>query len=129
MQRPIELFALLDYIKTIIRYQEHQYLNHEPFETIFISYSGEPIISGISRDISNGNYIEALSQIHSYEQGYSQLHNIYLSIKKDFLGMERDTTMADVISLLRDKYGVGHSEEMAILLELHAAFIQEHELT
>jgi hypothetical protein len=129
MQRPIELFALLDYIKLVIKHQEYQYLGYEPFETIFISHSDEPIISGISRDIADNRYVDALNQIHSYEQGYSQLHNIYLTIKKEFLSIGRDQLMNDSVVLLKEKYGIAHAEEMAALLELQANFIQEHEMT
>jgi hypothetical protein len=129
MQRPIELFALLDYIKLVIKYQEYRYLTHEPFETIFISYSDEPVISSINREIINNNFIDALNQIHSYEQGNSQFHNVYMSIKKDYFSMGSRHTTGDMTNLLQDKYGIMHGEEMMALLDLQASLIETHELT
>jgi hypothetical protein len=129
MQRPIELFALLDYIKVVIKYQDYDALSVEPFESIFISYSEEPVISSVNRDLMNGNFVEVLSQIHSYEQAHHEIYRIYMSIKKDFAEIGGGGTEEEITNLFQDKYGIMQPDEMAALLELQANFLHQHEYT
>jgi hypothetical protein len=128
MQRPIELFALLDYIKNVIKFRVYSYFNSEPFETIFISYSDEPIISSVNRDLSNNNFIEVLHQIHSYEQANISIYQVYLSIKTDYYALRPELLEEDAINLIQEKYGIHQVDELISLLDLLAELIEEHKL-
>lgn len=128
MNSSIELFALFDYIKLIIRYKEYRYFELQPFKGILDSYTNEIAVSNVKSAISNNDYLEALNYMYSYEKAHSYLHKVYAAIKNDFFSLEDPHSEKDAMDLLQDKYGILQCEQIIALLELQIQLIQEHQL-
>ncbi len=129
MQRPIEILTLLDYVKLVLKHEAYESFNNEPFETILISYSEQPVVSEIIKHLNHKNFEEVLSLIISYEKTHSQLKLVYHSIKKDYFNLTKKNAYKAMRDLLQDKYGIMECDEMIALLDLQAHFIAEHEYT
>lgn len=127
MLRQIELFGLIDYLKIVLQHKEYSYLNSEPFETIFISYTGEPIISELDSHLTNGNYAEALSVIQLYEDENPKMLKVFETIKQDYFALEPMHSFEDIAGIFEEKYGIPEGEELVALLNMQSKFIEEHE--
>lgn len=127
MHRMMELFAIMDYIKMALEHKDYAYLNSEPFETIYISWSGNEEIAGLDELLTSGKYREALERIDQFRRTHQELYRIYLAIKRDYQMMSFAFSTEDILLKIKDKYGVPDGEELLTLLRIQESFLEEHE--
>lgn len=127
MQRMMEMFAIMDYIKMAVEHKDYTYLNTEPFATIFDTWSGIDVFTDIDKVIQAGDYQKAVEEIEDFERKRQNLYRIYQSIRRDHQNLNRVYSSEDILQKIKEKFGIPDGEELMTLLHLQQTFLEEHE--
>jgi len=122
----LELIALVDYIETVITYNEPENLYVEPIETIYLNYTGKEIISDIDMHLQAGSYQEILNLIEQFKYDHKELLAIYESITQDYENFKEYLSAEDLTYKIKNDYGVNNPEEIVAILRGRDHFLVEH---
>lgn len=123
----VELMALLEYIELVLLFEEPDNLKFEPVETIYIQHSDRPIISEIDYLIQHGSYKDALELIDDFKESHQEVYQIFKLIEQKYDQNKHLTIDEDLISIIKDKFGINNPDEIVAILKSKESFLVEHE--